>query len=482
MVKYNKPGIWTFVFCCMLFLTHGCKEPFSDARYDSNDEIQIMDYLESRDDLSIFKELTMYVGQRNLLKTAGSYTVFIPNNAAFNKLFETLVVEGKPIRKISDALATYWLDFFRYHLLDRKTNTNEFIHGPLPFPTSFRGKYLIADISASYSAIRLNNAATIIESNINFNNGFVNVIDAVLTPPIQSLYDMLVESGKYNTMLSIFEETELIDYLKDSVVTLLIESDEALLQSNFDKNNIADLKDWASYHIIPDSGYYLNLLTAQRFYPLYKKEALSFSVDKYGQYRVNGGFKFNQSPEFGIDKVGQNGIFHTLDTFLEITEAVPSRIRLNLYPPGSPYGAQNVFTNAPARILMNNGTQSYHQNKELRVMQFDATQAGEYFWMTVPDVPAGKYRIRLTQRLAGTRGKFMTIYNEKIVKDFIDFSKKDGDFEEYTYFAFNYCGDIEVGERSDVKLYFVFLDFGSNKSPSYCCDLLLDILELIPID
>lgn len=460
---------------------YSCKENFSDARYDSTDEIQIMDYLDGEAELSTFKSLVEYVGQRSLLKTAGTYTLFVPNNSAFQKLFEHLVFDGKPIKKIEDAPVAFWLNYFKYHLLDRKINTNEFVHGPLPAVSSYDGKYIIADISGSYEAIRLNNISTIIQNNVNLNNGYVNVLDAVLVPPTASLFDMLKENGKYTTMLSIFEETGLTKYLKDSIATVLIESDQALEKSKFDKSSIADLKEWASYHIIPDSGYYMNLLTAQRFYPLDNKESLSFSLNTYGQYFVNGKFKFNQTAEYGIDKVGKNGIYHSLDTLLQITPSQPAKIRLNLYPPGSSYGAQNVFTQAPASIKLNNGTQSYHQDKKLMIVQFDATQAGDYFWTTVPDVPAGKYRIRVMQRLAATRGKYMTIYNNQIIKEFIDFSKKDGDFEEYSYFAYNYCGDIEVRERSDVKINFVFLDFGSNKSPGYCCDLLVDILELIPI-
>ncbi|WP_099365735.1 fasciclin domain-containing protein [Sphingobacterium sp. 1.A.4] len=482
MVNLKKLYVWVLISSFAFLIHFGCKDKYSDIRYDTTDEIQIMDFLDSSKTLSVFKELTEYVGQRNLLKTAGSYTLFAPNNSAFEKLFQTLILDGKPIKKIKDAPKEFWISYFKYHLLDKRINTNEFTHGPLPSPTSYSLKYLIADISESYNAIKLNNVATIVESNINFNNGFINILDAVLPPPTSSIYDMLVESGKYNTMLSIFEETDLTKYLKDSVVTLLIETDDALKKSNFDKNEIENLKDWASYHIIPDSGYYLNLLTAQRFYPLYKKEALSFSVDNYGKYQVNGKFSFNQSANFGIDKIGQNGIYHSLDTPLQITPAVPSKIRLNLYPPGSNYGKQNVFTSPPASIRLNNGTQSYHQDRKLMIVQFDATQAGDYFWLTVPDVPAGKYRIRIMQRMAATRGKFMTIYNEEIVKELTDFAKKDGDFEEYSYFAFNYCGDITVQERSDVKLNFVFLDFGTNKSPGYCCDLLLDILELIPIN
>ncbi len=471
-------------FLILLLLTvsfQQCDKKFSGARYDSNDRLQIMDYIDSREDLSIYKELIDYVGQRSLLKTAGTYTAFIPNNEAFGRLFASLSVKGKRITSIRDMEPAYWLNYFRYHLLDRKINTNEFEHGPLPYFTSYNNKYMVADVSETYAAIKLNNLATIREYNIEFANGYVNIIDEVIIPPLNSVYDAIVESGKYNTMLNIFEELGYTKYLKDSAITLLIESDEALAKSNFSREAIPDIDEWAKYHIIPDSAYFLNMLTAQRIYPLYDKESLSFNVDAYGQYFINNHFPFNQSREYGIDKVNSNGIYHTLDTLLVITESVPAKIRFNLYPPGSPHGGQNIFAEAPARILLNTGTQSYHQNRELKIVQFDARQVGDYFWLTVPDVPRGNYRIRIIHRAAAMRGKFLTIYNNQIIKENINMAVSDGTFEEYNYFIFNYCGDITVDERSDVKLYFVFSDFGSNKNPGYCCDLLPDILELIPI-
>src|SRR5690606_20213728 len=145
---------------------HGCDKELSGARYDSTDQLQIMDYIDSREDLSVFSALTDYVGQRNLLKTAGAYTVLIPTNDAFERLFAQLTENGEPVKKIADATPEFWLDYFRYHLLDRKINTNEFVHGPLPYPTVYGEKYILADISESYAAIRLNNAATIREYNI----------------------------------------------------------------------------------------------------------------------------------------------------------------------------------------------------------------------------------------------------------------------------------------------------------------------------
>lgn len=458
-----------------------CKRELSGARYDSTDELQIMDYIEGREDLSIFKELIDYTKQRNLLKTAGSYTLFVPNNEAFEKLFQTLAQEGETINSIYDKEPEYWLSYLRYHLLMQKVNSNELEFGPLPAPTMFNNKYLIADISESYVSIRLNSAAKIIESNIELANGYVNVLDYVLMPPTKNIYETLQSSGRYNIMLSIFEEMGYLSYLKDSTITLLVETDEALLKSGFSKDAIENLEEWTQYHIIADSGYFLNNMAGKRYYSLYTKEATSFDVNLYGQYFANKNFPFSSNTALGINRVCNNGILHTLDTMLQIVEAPLATIRFNLYPPGSPYGAQNVFTNAPATITLNTGTQSYHQNKENKIVAFNAIQVGDYFWMTIPDVPAGKYRIRMIHRSGGTRGKYIVIYNNEIVHEGVNMAAQDGTFEEWSYLVYNNCGEINVDERSDVTLYFAFADFGSNKNPSYCCDLLMDIVELIPI-
>lgn len=468
---------------CALFLTTlgGCENELSDARFDETEELQIMDYLDAQEDLSIFRELVDYTGQRNLLRTAGTYTVFVPDNAAFERLFARLSEGGSPVNNLSDREPAFWLNYFRYHLLEQKVNTNAFVPGPLPVATTLNGKYMIADISDSYAAIKLNNLATIVQYNIELANGYVNVTDEVLNPPVNTLYDQLKATGKYETMLGIFEETGLDTYLKDSLATVLIESDRVLSEYNFNKDDVDDLYDWAAYHIIPDSGYFLSQLTKQRFFPLYKEESLSFQEDEFGQYYLNQDYRFDQSPEFGIDQVSSNGIYHSMDTIVSIVAAPPSTIRMNLYPPGSPYGAQNVFAQLPARILLNTGTKSYHQNEEGKIVQFDAQQIGDSFHLTVPDVPAGKYRIRLIHRAGGTRGTYLTIYNNQIIADQVVLAKVDGKFEEWDYLSYNYCGDIDVETRSDVTITFAFQNFGSNKNPSYCCDVLMDIIELIPI-
>ena len=479
----SLPKYWwlSLVFMVMLCLPQGCDNRFSDARYDTNDELQIMNYIDSREDLSTFRELIDYVGKRDLLKTAGTYTLFAPNNHAFENLFARLSATGEVVKSIKDKTPAFWENYFRYHLIDEKINTNSLEQGPLPWPTVLNSKYIITDIRDSYSSIKLNNFATIVEYNIEMSNGYVDITNEVLSPPVETISNTLEKTGKYNIMLDIFKETGLINYLKDSTITLFIERDEVLQRNNFIKDSIKNLRNWAAYHIVADSGYFLNQLTKHRLYPVYPEQAISFSINNLGKYFMNDVYKFDQSLEYGIDRVCSNGIYHSVDTVLQITEAKPATIRLNLYPPGSPYGAQNVFAAAPASIIMNTGTQSYHQNKENMIVAFDAQQVGDYFNFTVPDVPAGKYNIRIIHRAGTTRATFLTIYKDKIVKDKINLAKQDGVFEDWSYLVYNNCGTITVDTRSDVTIFFAMTAFAAGKNGSYCCDVLMDIIELVPV-
>lgn len=480
--KINRQTCFGLIAILIFFLLLSCENKFTESRFDEEDEIQIMDYLDTNEDLSIFRDLINYTGKRNLLKTAGSYTLFVPDNEAFEKLFARLERQnGKNISSIDDETREFWLDYFNYHLLDRKINTNVLLPGALPSPTLLNDKYIIADIRDSYNAIKLNNFSTIIQYNLEFANGYVNIIDEVLNPPTETIYSELKSSGKYEIMLDLMEGAGLTTFLEDSTITLLIENDETLIKNGFQAEDIDNMDEWLQYHIIPDSGYFANQLTARRFYSLYPVEPLTFTVDEYGQYSINQIYKFDQSLENGIDRVSSNGIYHNLDTVLQIEEAAPATIRLNCYPPGSPYGEQNVFAQAPARIVMNTGTRSYHQNEEFRIIAFDAQQVGDYFWMTFDDVPAGKYMIRMIHRAGSGRAKFLVIYNDDIVQSDIDLAKVDGPFEEYNYLSYNDFGEIEVESRSNVMLTFVMTDFASGRVGSYCCDILLDIMELIPV-
>src|SRR5690606_23574129 len=106
-----KQQLYKLLMLCLIVGTQGCDKEFSGARYDSTDQLQIMDYIDSREDLATYRQLVDYIGQRNLLKTAGTYTLFVPTNAAFQRLFAELNEAGQAITAIDDASPEFWTDY-----------------------------------------------------------------------------------------------------------------------------------------------------------------------------------------------------------------------------------------------------------------------------------------------------------------------------------------------------------------------------------
>ena len=321
--KRHQNIIYSIGIVVLLFLGGACKEEFSGLRFDSEDKMQIYDYAASRPDLSTYKELLDYTNFSSLLSTAGHYTVFIPTNTAFQELFEELKLKGIEINDIKDQTAEFWLDYLQYHSMYSEINTNTMENGALDVYTLFGDEYyIVADIRDSYKAIKLNSRATIREYNIDVANGLINIIDKVLLPPTNSIYDMLKEDGNFTTILEIFESTGLSHYLKDSVATIFVEPDAILQRDGFDhsKMSATELAEWTEYHIIEKQRLFDANLDGQSIYSLYLDQAISFRIDKEGKMWMNEKYAFSQTLINGINNVASNGIYHVLDTTAEIVE------------------------------------------------------------------------------------------------------------------------------------------------------------------
>lgn len=489
MIKTMKKLIYKFAIAPVvlglgIFWLGGCSEGFSGARYDTEDKMQIYDYVKQRADLSTYQELLDYTLFNSLMSTAGSYTAFIPTNDAFQKLFKRLNDKGIKINSIQDGTPEYWLDYLKYMTLEKSLNSNTYENGILDEPTMMgEDYYIISDIRASYSAIKLNSYATIRESNIKMANGLIQVIDEVLLPPTNSVYDMMVEAGVYTKMLKVFDDNGLTSYLKDSVVTVIVEPDYVLEAAGVNPDTIQDIGNWAAYHVFYGQRSFSGELSGLTIYPMYREEAITFRVDKEGKLWCNTKFGFSQELVNGIDNVAANGVFHVLDTVLAIVEAPPGVKRHNLYAQTKMDGAtvvyeQNVFTDAPAKINEDFGSQSYHQGKKTPICGFDAQQIGDYFHTKIPDVVSGKYQVRMIYR-TGTRADLMMIYNDKIVSPNVNMNTPATNWPEWTSIQYRDMGEIVVDERGSVELFFQVVKL--NRTPSACCDLLMDMIELRPV-
>lgn len=469
---------WGVVMLSLVaFLIPSCKDNFSGLRYDSEDKMQIYDYLKTREDLSVYKEMADYSGFYGVLSTAGEYTAFVPDNDAFAKLFTTL-----NITKISDRTPEFWLSYLQYMTVDAKMNTNSFEVGVLEDPTLMgEDYYLTADIREGYNAVKLNGVAKVKEANITVANGYINILDAVLLPPTSSIYDMLTEAGVFKTMLQIFEDNGLTSYLKDSTITLIVETDDVLEKNSFKRSDLKNEADWINYHIIYNERSFSDALDGRTIAPMYNQEYLTFDIDDEDQMWVNQNYGFSTSALNGVNNVASNGVYHVLDTVLAIVEATPGKVTHNLVGKTDEAAGvtQNVFADAPAIINEDTGTSSYHRNQKPPICGFDCQQVGDIFYTTIPDVVKGKYTVNMVYRV-GNRANFMMIYNDEVVGQDLIMDTQDGNWPTWTYMQQKKMGEIKVDQRGPVTLYFQVISM--KRAPGACCDLLMDAIELIPVE
>lgn len=464
------------------FLIPACQNNFSGLRYDSEDKMQIYDYIKTRPDLAIYKEMCDYSGFSGVVSTAGAYTAFVPEDAAFLKLFERLSAEGTPVDKVSDRTPGYWLKYLQYMTVKAKLNTNSFEVGVMTDPTLMGKDYfLVADIRNGYNAVKLNGVATIKEANVNVANGYVDIIDQVLLPPTSSIYNMMAEAGVYTTMLQIFDDNGLTTFLKDSVITLIVEPDYVLEKNNFRRDALENEANWAQYHIIHKERAFSDALNGRTIVPMFDQEYLTFNVDKEDRMWVNQAYGFSQAASNGINNVASNGVYHALDTVLSIVEATPGKVTHNLIgKTDEAVGVvQNVFADAPAIINEDTGTASYHRGQKPPICGFDCQQVGDIFYTTIPDVVKGKYKVNMVYRV-GNRCNLMMIYNDEVVGADLVMDTQDGSWPTWTSAQQKKMGVIDVPERGPVKLFFQVIKVV--RAPAACCDMLMDVIELEPVE
>lgn len=470
---------WTVlvVVILTLFQMTGCEENFIGRQYDTDEEyMQIYDYVKTRPELSIYKDICDYSGFYSQISTAGTYTIFAPVDTAWQKLYQEL-----KITDYKEKTPEYWLMYMKYAALETTIHTNSLNGGKMTTYTMLDKNYYLSVDVTSYTAIKLNNSAVITDYNIELKNGYLNLIDAVLEPPVTPVYDLLKEDGRFEILLSLFEENGLKSYLTDSLVTVFAEPDVLFDddEESFDPRDLTadSLQQWLKYHIFPGNRYFINDLDARMLQPLYKNDVVTFNVKKAG---TDGkGFVFlNQKYRVSTrtDRNALNGVVHEMYNMIKIEDHTAGTIETNLYgATNSQKGyVQNVFTNAPAMVKENYSYSSYHQllmdEPQPPICSFVSAQSGDSFQVTIPDVAQGVYIVRMIYNNAYTP-TLRLLYNNVTIQSGLAMGTADGDFTEYTTLKYKNCGTIEVQQRGDVELTFM-MEENSN--------LLLDRIDLIP--
>ncbi|HLV36170.1 MAG TPA: fasciclin domain-containing protein [Spirillospora sp.] len=266
----------------------------------------------------------------------GQFTVFVPNDGAFQTLLNNLEIS------LNDLMSNQALlqGVINYHVVPGIYTAEDILNGQLGALETAHGSALTFGFDNLTSRVTINNGAASIEStDIRTGNGIVHIIDNVLLPPnVDDLMRNPVmasaspEARENPSIATISENTFVVlteavaaaglaDELASGEYTLFAPNDGAFLTFLADQDMsyaqlLADqtlLQDVLSYHLVPGTVTVEDIQAGQSSLQTVNGANLNFGFNP-GTSRViiNGGAASVEHP----DIVASNGIVHIIDNVL----------------------------------------------------------------------------------------------------------------------------------------------------------------------
>lgn len=200
---------------CLLILCitcYSCDDPYKNTVFKVYDVQPAATYLQSRpDDFSEWVKVLKYGDLFNAINRADdAFTVLAPTNDAVRRFYEK-----KGVNSIEDLGYEYARTLAKYHVINDSIDREEFVKsGELP------GRTLSGDaLKVSFGneggnkSVYINKEAHVSELAIHAANGRVYVLDDVLSPAIETIYERLSDKGNYTIFCEALEKTTWKDSL-----------------------------------------------------------------------------------------------------------------------------------------------------------------------------------------------------------------------------------------------------------------------------
>ena len=266
--------------------------------------VTVVDVIVNSPDHTILEAAVLAAGLETALAAEGPFTVFAPTDDAFNAL-----PDGTIDALLADPQGAL-TDILLYHVVGAQALSSDLSDGQII--TSLNGKDITVTINNDGVFI---NDAQVTVADIETDNGVVHVIDAVLIPPVTTLFDIIQESPDHNTLEAAIEAAGLDGLLEnDGPFTVFAPTDDAFaaLPQQLLDALLADpqglLADILAYHVIPGSVRSTMLSDGQTATTLLGAD-IEVTIN-------NDGIFINDAQVIVADIEADNGIVHVIDAVL----------------------------------------------------------------------------------------------------------------------------------------------------------------------
>ena len=341
------------LFILMAVGLSSCQKDMEGKIYQLSDQKMMDEILESKGDtLSSFLKIIDLSGLRGTIHAYGTYTLFAPTNEAIDKY---LTENSLSLTSLTEADAA---EIVKYHLIADTIATSEFVDGRLP-ATNFNRRYITTKTisDAAGVSIEVNRQGTIIQRDLRAANGFVHIVNSVLSQSKRSIKDAInTLPDSYSLWKEVYNTSgvqEMIDQVQktypDIVFTCFIQDNEAFATagvSNMDelmaelrvknpdiKDDALLLYNYVAYHMVSGFTYVVDLMNKSALNTLVPGEVIVLKKDVnkvlLNEFLIGGvleeGILVDRTSEF-TDLSCSNGVIHDINGNIQIIKRQAFRV------------------------------------------------------------------------------------------------------------------------------------------------------------
>lgn len=281
----------------------------------------IVEFVSDNQDFSVLAQAVVRANLDGVLSGAGPFTVFAPDNNAFQALLDSNpawnTLEDIPVDVLAAVLTN--------HVVAGDVRSTDLDAGYYP---TLSGLPYGSDVTTSLyvnldNGVTLNGVADVTQADVEVDNGVIHVIDEVITLPD------IVTFATSNPGFSALVSALTADGLSTDFVTVLSgegpftvfaptnEAFQALLDSNDNWNTVADipanvLENVLLYHVTDAGNVRSTDLTDEMMVSTLAGE--TFTIDLDGGASINAGQ--NSANIIATDVQATNGVIHVIDTVI----------------------------------------------------------------------------------------------------------------------------------------------------------------------
>jgi transforming growth factor-beta-induced protein len=284
-----------------LFLISSCEKD-SETMPEVSTPMTIAEIAAGNEDFSILVQALDRAGLVDVLNGDGNFTVFAPNNDAFSTF-----LMANDIESIDDIEVNALRSVLLYHVLGESRSSEMITEGYYSSMSPAQGRTVSMYIGTELG-VSINGTAKVLTADIQATNGYIHVIDAVITPP--SIVDIAAQNENFETLVSAVVGADLAGTLSDvnGTFTVFAPTDEAF--AALGGNLPADLTPILLYHVL-GSPVFSDQITSSTISSL---NAASPQI--VVEVTSSGVFLNGSAQVIAVDIVGTNGVIHVINEVL----------------------------------------------------------------------------------------------------------------------------------------------------------------------